>query len=264
MISYLRANIALLKDFQKVKMSTKKNDFLKNGYSIISQGIPHNVIDRYTTLWKQHHTTENVQTQAKNILSINGWENSGSYIEYPEIRDILCHDTIFSFLAEINPLLCLHLCFSGWTSTQKDWHADVSKRGCIPDQDYVGAWVALEDINPLSGPFEIIPGSHLWDISIREEFDENKKSKLINNEIIKNGKKTFSFLGKKGDILIWSGNLIHRGSVPKDSSLLRKSLIGHYNMISDHVSIHGSGRYYSNRSGEINLYKPKGNTNDFR
>lgn len=47
-------------------------------------------------------------------------------------------------------------------------------------------------------------------------------------EFRKKGVKKVTWLGSKGDLLIWSGRLMHRGSVAVDSSLLRPGIIAHY------------------------------------
>lgn len=37
-----------------------------------------------------------------------------------------------------------------------------------------------------------------------------------------------TFRPRKGDVLIWSADLVHGGSPVTDPSLTRKSLVGHY------------------------------------
>ena len=49
-------------------------------------------------------------------------------------------------------------------STQQPLHSDYVHFGRFPELRLAGTWVALEDINPLSGPLVIIPKSHLLPI----------------------------------------------------------------------------------------------------
>jgi ectoine hydroxylase-related dioxygenase (phytanoyl-CoA dioxygenase family) len=42
------------------------------------------------------------------------------------------------------------------------------------------------------------------------------------------GLKQSVFLPKKGDVLLWHGNLIHAGSPRKDLSLSRRAIVLHY------------------------------------
>lgn len=123
------------------------------------------------------------------------------------------------------------------TSTKKSWHQDSGGlNNAIAGENYIGIWVALEDVHPDSGPFELIPGSHKWNID--EEYADLQSSENLeaipNHEKIqlitdkKNLGEIYSFLPKKGDAIIWHGRLIHRGANPKNEDLTRKSLIGHY------------------------------------
>ena len=55
---------------------------------------------------------------------------------------------------------------------------------------------------------------------------------------------TLKFSARAGDILIWHAGLMHRGSVPIDTTLERRSLISHYSAISkrkDMPNVHPDG-----------------------
>ena len=45
-------------------------------------------------------------------------------------------------------------------STQQPLHSDYVHFGTIPEGRLAGSWIALEDINPSSGPLQIVPKSH--------------------------------------------------------------------------------------------------------
>ncbi len=45
-------------------------------------------------------------------------------------------------------------------STEQPLHSDYAHFGTKPENKIIGAWVALEDINPDSGPLKIVPKSH--------------------------------------------------------------------------------------------------------
>jgi len=53
----------------------------------------------------------------------------------------------------------------------------------------------------------------------------------IELELASKGSKIERFSAEKGDILIWHGRLVHRGSSPRRMDLLRKSVISHYSGI---------------------------------
>jgi ectoine hydroxylase-related dioxygenase (phytanoyl-CoA dioxygenase family) len=50
----------------------------------------------------------------------------------------------------------------------------------------------------------------------------------IEAEIARRGAGVQRFVARRGDVLIWHGRLMHRGSKPNNAALLRKSLICHY------------------------------------
>jgi ectoine hydroxylase-related dioxygenase (phytanoyl-CoA dioxygenase family) len=51
---------------------------------------------------------------------------------------------------------------------------------------------------------------------------------FFEKEIEKRGAEIVSFIAEKGDVIIWHGHLVHRGSMPQNRNITRKSLIGHY------------------------------------
>ena len=54
---------------------------------------------------------------------------------------------------------------------------------------------------------------------------------LLEREIARRGAESRRFLASKGDVLLWNGHLVHRGTPPRDPSLLRKAIITHYSSI---------------------------------
>ena len=57
-----------------------------------------------------------------------------------------------------------------------------------------------------------------------------------------------SFLGEKGDVLIWHGRLVHRGSKAKIRGTERKAFISHYSEISHRKDLHGLEKQHANGS----------------
>lgn len=234
-------------------MSTQeKIDFYnENGYVVVKNAIPFDLIDAYEKLWLDHHSKDG------QITNHQGWLKSSPYLDHKEILDILCHQNIFDFLNLLNTDLTLHLAFTSWISTRKSWHQDFTKSDKSQADSYIGVWVALEDINPNSGPFQFIPGSHKWEIDfdyIYSDQSSNKPSELLNQEANKRQAPGFQFTGNKGDILIWHGHTVHAGGIPADSSLLRKSIIGHYGVMAENSVNYGSGRFFNDSKAETNLY----------
>jgi ectoine hydroxylase-related dioxygenase (phytanoyl-CoA dioxygenase family) len=139
----------------------------------------------------------------------------------------------------------LHLCLTGWVSTERGWHQDDYLNPPHVNSWYAAVWMALDDIHPDSGPFEYVPGSHRWPLmrgskvrahmpwrqamlpnwpALSEEF----VVPAIDAEITRRGAEIRQFIAKRGDVLIWHGRLLHRGSKPNRPGMPRKSLICHY------------------------------------
>lgn len=234
-------------------MSTQeKIDFYnENGYVVIKNAIPSDLIDAYEKIWLDHHSKDG------QITNYQGWPKSSPYLDHKEILDILCHESIFNFLNLLNPHLTLHLAFTSWTSTRKSWHQDFTKSDKSQADNYIGVWVALDKIHPNSGPFQFIPKSHKWEIDFEYVYSDqssDKPAELLNQEMHQRKAPGFQFTGSKGDLIIWHGHTVHAGGIPVDDSLLRKSLIGHYGVMAENSVNYGSGRFFNDFKAETNLY----------
>ncbi|CAB5222150.1 Phytanoyl-CoA dioxygenase [uncultured Caudovirales phage] len=207
-------------------MVTKLEFYNDNGFVVFENAINNDLIANY------EHSS--INEEIKNNKLQKGFVEGHQYLEYPEILDILCEDTIFDFFENVGSLFSLHTSLSANVSSERDWHRDFvwdHKHGA---DNYMGVWVALEDISSDAGPFEAIPGSHNWNLDYSRLSTEelttvpSKGSDYMQEEIDKKGVEPFQFLAKRGDILFWHGHLIHRGSLPKNQNATRKTLIGHY------------------------------------
>jgi ectoine hydroxylase-related dioxygenase (phytanoyl-CoA dioxygenase family) len=205
------------------------NFYEDNGFVVIENAIPEENIDSYLQLMSENLTED------KNGKK-RAWAGHTSYLAVDESLDILCHKNIQDALEAIDKGVALHLELPYWVSTEKGWHQDNVLSNPIAGNNYVGVWVALEDISAEAGPFQLIPGSHKWDVDAERIYQDQYGEPgikphydLLQEEIDKRGiDNIFTFLPKKGDAVIWHGKLIHRGAEPLNRSLTRKSLIGHY------------------------------------
>ena len=126
-----------------------------------------------------------------------------------------------------------------YLGSQQPLHQDMSVFHVFPGNYLIGAWVALEDISPDSGPLRFAPGSHRS--SQYPGFKNHPQDTLRNhpmsrfeeyyaftNQIAAQCGGTQSFLGKKGDVFLWHGMMVHGGSPVNDPALTRKSMVIHY------------------------------------
>ena len=120
------------------------------------------------------------------------------------------------------------------------------------------SWIPLEDIHSNSGPLAYYPGSHHPDVSgffdwgggsIVMEPDSKRTpmefAEYLWGRVRETGTPAEIFLPKRGDALVWHGNLIHEGTAIKDVKLTRKSYVTHYTSLNAYPAAHrrqdGSG-----------------------
>jgi ectoine hydroxylase-related dioxygenase (phytanoyl-CoA dioxygenase family) len=206
-----------------------------NGYVVIEKAIQDNLLDKYEDLWMT-----NVSQKRDQRGNLEGWgDKHDVYLDHPEIMDILCHDSIAQTFIDLNKAVALHSNVTYFNSTEQGWHQDAAFVTLEASDNYQGAWVALEDVSIDAGPFEVIPGSHKWELDLSEIYinephkagrtrDGVSTHDYFQKEIEKRNASVFTFEAKRGDAIIWHGHLVHRGSMPNNRDLTRKSIIGHY------------------------------------
>jgi len=206
--------------------------FNENGFFIIKNAITEDKINAYLDLWNR-----------ENADNPSGWSNIGgsaaAYLEYSEILDILCDPSIANAFDVAEKSVALHADITYSVTTELEWHQDNCMPNEIAGSNYMGVWVALENVDEDAGPFEFVPGSHNWDMDYnllhetavkgREHPDLNdQRIKYYQDQINTRSAKVEKLLIEKGDAFIWHGRLMHRGSPAVDRSKTRMSLIGHY------------------------------------
>lgn len=126
--------------------------------------------------------------------------------------------------------------------TEQPMHSDYIHFGSKPELYLAGAWVALEDINPDSGPLGIVKKSHKSPIIFFEDIGFDNFPRNIKEvksfytayeeylkEYIKKNKLEIEYPSlKRGDCLIWQANLFHGASKINNSDLTRWAQITHY------------------------------------
>lgn len=117
-------------------------------------------------------------------------------------------------------------------------HQDMGVFHIMPRNYLIGAWLACEDISPDSGPLIYYPGSHRGEWYPR--FSNYPQTNLRTapkadiegyHEFIDEQAQRFPqhlFHGRKGQVLLWHGMLIHGGSEIKKAGSTRKSFVVHY------------------------------------
>jgi phytanoyl-CoA hydroxylase len=103
------------------------------------------------------------------------------------------------------------------------------------------SWIALEDVNPNSGPLYYYKGSHKvkkFNFGNGIFFDGNSTKNpddfalYLDAECKKLKLEKHDLIVKKGDVLIWHAALAHGGRAINDNHLTRKSFVSHYSSAS--------------------------------
>jgi hypothetical protein len=135
------------------------------------------------------------------------------------------------------------LCFQGLTFEQgsgQGLHQDTAYVVVDKPLELAAAWVALEDIQEGSGELMYVDGSHRlpdwnfggnskhWDPALHGQDSHTDWSKWLIRKSEELGLEKKIFRPKKGDVFIWSADLVHGGSPVGDKNLSRRSMVGHY------------------------------------
>jgi hypothetical protein len=184
----------------------------------------------------------------------------------PEILDLLAPlaPVIEALLGEPGGA---SLNLTGWVSTERAWHQDSYLNDPYVDDRYAAVWIALDDIHPDSGPFQYVRGSHRWPQVTRAAIldalgeplhapsphwpwaSEAILEPLFEQEIAARGAEVYTHLPRRGDVLVWHGRLLHRGSRPNVPGMERRSFIAHFSGVNHRPDMpaavqHPAGGWY--------------------
>jgi ectoine hydroxylase-related dioxygenase (phytanoyl-CoA dioxygenase family) len=183
------------------------------------------------------------------------------FLENDEIRQLILDPRLSAILAELldgHPLVCNSLNLE-YGSQQGD-HTD-SLYMPAPDNDpnhMLATWIALENAELDAGPLRYWPKSHeikpflnehgtmgYIDTPTMNRYVDYMKSKCEQMDLAPH-----VFPARKGDVLIWHGQLYHGGEAIKSPGKTRRSLVTHYWRAQDLGGVHGrvgKGRYWLRR-----------------
>lgn len=139
-----------------------------------------------------------------------------------------------------------------YKGSQQPIHIDYPYVRCqSPLAHLAASWIALEDIHPDSGPLAYYPGSHRLDVSGFFDWGDGsilfepgstrqpiEFSEYLASRVREAGIAPKVFCPRKGDLLIWHGNLAHEGTAIRDESRTRKSYVTHYTSLRAYPPLH--------------------------
>jgi phytanoyl-CoA hydroxylase len=226
-------------------------NWIVNGFVIIENAVPHDVIDRvledtervwtgaHPSIFVEHFVNGQIQfSPARPDLRMALGKLLDLYAVSEAAREAVFSGPIRNFLRlifERAPLAFQSLSFMAGSG--QPIHQDTAYVVVSSPIEFAASWIALEDIQPNSGELEYYEGSHKM-----EEFLFQGKSKSmppgdpdhvrflesLHEQAARMGLKRAKFRPKKGDALIWSADLAHGGSTDRDPATTRYSLVTHY------------------------------------
>lgn len=212
---------------------------------------------------------DNLRTNERKLLAdvteeeraAHSFKVNDLYLEVHQVRHLALNKRMTPILETLlgdRPVLCNSLSFE-FGSQQPD-HVDSLYMTPQTDGHLIAIWVALEDCHPDAGPLRYYPGSNKIPAyifsnggrsAIPEEMDQ--WSAYIADNLTSRGLTPHHFPAKKGDVFIWSCNLLHGGSHIKDKDKTRRSLVFHYYSKTDVDTLDVTARIYGHG---FYMYRP--------
>lgn len=173
--------------------------------------------------------------------------------EHPSVAGlalrIICGPEIQSALAACDPRYEAYTMYQsmlfdanpGTEPHQDCFYIDSEPRGAL-----VGLWLALEDIDPRAGRFFVVRGSHR-DVQVpgAEAMRNTDYLQAIAARMPGWTDAVVTPALRKGDAILWHGNLVHGAHLVADSRYSRKSITAHY--VPHSLVGRGNARILSNR-----------------
>ena len=246
-----RHDIYIMKDFTgtplqaafEAGLTLHQRSYARQGCLVLRNFIPANLIDDYLRL------------RERLGLGQNQFPDSTPFVEHEELLRISCYKPLMDIIRELHGAeMGLIFNLTGFVSTQRGWHQDayLDRDTAVPR---LAAWIACGAIDDDVGPFEYIPGSHRWMALSNERINEFLKPEYrwpnghrareagvpgwgriseafidpsVFAKIEREGVPIRHFVAEKGDVLLWYGRTMHRGSPPRRKGATRPGLIAHY------------------------------------
>lgn len=241
-------------------LEEKLNFWRENGYVVLEQIIPHELIDLY---WEDVMELINNPSKFKTLVQIDRDENKprllrpanewtteqilGKMVKINDIHNqslaakkLFLYKDIITFLEAIfaRPIVGMQT-LSFFYGSQQPTHADYPWVTATQPSNLAASWIPVEDVHINSGPLYYYAGSHRkvkkfnFGNGIYYDGKYSTKTPLefadyLDKTCEKLGLEKQTLLIKKGDILIWHSALVHGGSLINDPNQTRKSYVCHY------------------------------------
>lgn len=229
--------------------------WMENGYLIIEDAVPHEVIDQVIrdieVAWEGHNPAIHVEHWQDHVMYISPVrpELKGKLAKLLDFhafseaaRQAMFAPKLARFLQLIfeRPVLAFQSLYFE-RGTQQPIHQDTAYVVVNSPMELAASWIALEDIQTNAGELEYYAGSHKMEQFLFEGRQKNIPRGMsagdpehlrflaqLHETAARMGLKRLKFRPRKGDALVWHADLAHGGSQEMDTGSSRKSLVSHY------------------------------------
>lgn len=206
----------------------------RDGFAILPVRVSEHLIDTAVAEIRGKYSYDQVHYNLNNRIE-NAWKFSNG------VRDIAGFTPVLRLLDQYftsAPFAFQTLNFEKGSSQRL--HSDDFHFSSSRPMEMVGAWVALESVHPDSGPLEVCVGSHKLPFLYPDDFGCAVGSKAEPYKYYSQYEDHIALLQaqhhferraiclEKGQVLVWSSNLLHGGSKIVDPSRTRFSQVTHY------------------------------------
>lgn len=207
----------------------------EKGYAVLKSFIPDELIDRAIKKCEGSYQSNSRHLNANRRLP-DGWRY------FKEVREVACNPNLIKLLSKVYgrrafPFQTLNF----EVGTEQRLHSDAFHFQSIPNLFMSGVWVAFEKTSRENGALRYVEGSHLFPFNSCDSIGISTASvggdpyefysgyEAFIEQLVHASNANVNLIEmEKGDVLIWSANLIHGGSPILDPKLTRKSQVTHY------------------------------------
>ena len=212
----------------------ENDDWSTKGYMILENAVAPELIDEI------NNGVQEALDRGDLAFNYTGRKIVFAYEKVAAIKKVMKHPAINKVLSEkLNDSVIPFQSINFHYGSEQRAHADSFHMSTYPQGGLIAAWIALEDITEENGPLFYYPGSHNWPYVSNQDigastgwFLSSNPNKMyedfMEKKIAESDIKAEIFYAKKGDVLIWNGNLLHGGMPHLNPDKTRKSLVIHY------------------------------------
>ena len=221
--------------------------YIDHGYVVFPRAVDPALIDEYLALFEQVWDDPPAGMTARHggevlPLSRDLYDKvakvNGVHHYFPRSGELIFPPPVLQFLTQIydRPPVAFQT-MTMRLGSEEPLHIDTGPLPLTEPMSLTGAWFALQDIQPSSGEFQFVPGSHLLPellvngVMKAHHGDMAEYGRILNETrrmSDERGLKTENFMAKTGDVLIWHADLMHGGAIIEDRKRTRKSMVAHY------------------------------------